>query len=81
MAAPFDYTDNLSLFNITLPDGTVIDTIPGPFDFTGDTIELPLFGKPTFIVNLNVFGPFYQGVKGPRGLDTSGPKSATNPSG
>ena len=80
-AAPFDYTDNPSPFNITLPDGTVIDTNPSPFDFTGDTIELPLFGKVTFIGNGNVFGPGYQGVKGPRGADTSGPKSHGNPSG
>ncbi|MDF2585205.1 MAG: hypothetical protein K0R33_3848, partial [Mycobacterium sp.] len=80
-AAPFDYTDNPSPFNITLPDGTVIDTNASPFDFTGDTIELPLFGKVTFIGNGNVFGPGYQGVKGPRGADTSGPKSHGNPSG
>ncbi len=80
-AAPFDYTDNPSPFTVTLPDGTVLDTNPSPFDFTGDTIELPLFGEVTFIGNGNVFGPGYQGVKGPRGADTTGPRSQGNPSG
>ncbi|MDZ7885224.1 MAG: hypothetical protein U5N53_21075 [Mycobacterium sp.] len=80
-AAPFDYTDNPSPFTVTLPDGTVLDTNPSPFDFTGDTIELPLFGEVTFIGNGSVFGPGYQGVKGPRGADTTGPRSHGNPSG
>ena len=56
-------------------DGTVLDTNPSPFDFTGDTIELPFFGEVTFIGNGNVFGPGYQGVKGPRGADTTGPRT------
>ena len=88
-AAPFEYTDNPSPFilrdgngNIVLDaNGNTIDTNASPFDFTGDTIELPLFGKVTFIGNGNVFGPGYQGVKGPRGADPSGPKSHGNPSG
>ncbi|WNG82694.1 hypothetical protein C6A86_003020 [Mycobacterium sp. ITM-2016-00316] len=70
-AAPFDYTDNPSPF----------DTNPSPFDFTGDTIELPFFGEVTFIGNGTEFGPGYQGVKGPRGADTTGPRSHGNPSG
>jgi hypothetical protein len=80
-AAPFENTDNPSPYTVTLPDGTVLDTNPSPFDFTGDTIELPLFGRITFIGNGNVFGPGYQGVKGPRGADLTGPRSQGNPSG
>lgn len=56
------------------------DAFPSPFDVYGqEIIKLPFFGSIRFIEGPDR-GPGFQGVKGPRGASTSGPKSHGNPS-
>ena len=56
------------------------DAFPSPFDLYGqEIIKLPFFGSIRFIDGPDR-APGFQGVKGPRGADTSGPKSHGNPS-
>lgn len=79
-AAPFEYVDNPSPFVAPGPNNTVIDTNPSPWDFTGDVIRFLGF-ETQFISDGTVFGPGYQGVKGPRGADLTGPRQAGRPGG
>lgn len=82
-AAPFDYIDNPSPFVVKVkqPDGTFIwvDTNPSPWDFANDAIELPFGGRLQIVDYDGSFGPGFQGHKGPRGADRSGPRSAGAP--
>ncbi|MGU3501361.1 hypothetical protein [Mycobacterium sp. C31M] len=78
-AAPFDYIDNPSPFDILQDDGTILDTNPSPWDFANDSIELPFGGRLQIVNYDGDFGPGFQGHKGSRGADRSGPRSAGAP--
>lgn len=56
------------------------DAFDSPWNFYGDEIiELPILGSIRFVPGPEV-GPGFQGIKSPRGAQTTGPRSHGNPS-